>query len=526
MHAMKHILSLLPAIALFLVFCSAPGRAAGEAGSRPNIVFILSDDMGWNQPGFNGGTKGLTPNLDKLASESLKLTHFYTHSVCAPTRSAFLTGRYAFRTWSDWRSEDFGKPSYLKALGLTLAHNDRGEPTRRIHALDTRERTIAEALREAGYFTALVGKWHLGEWLDEHLPMGQGFMHQYGHYAWGIDYYTKTIVHNAPARFAVYDWHRNQKPLQEEGYATDLFAAEAERVIAQQERRRTKARKPFFLFVPLNAVHGPLNPPPGFEGDRNDPLEIRDAMLRNMDQAVGRISRAIDKHGFRENTLFIFANDNGPVLESMSKPWRGTKNTTFEGGVRMPCLLRWPGHTKPGTANDGMMFVADFYSTFIKLAGANAKQETKVDSLDMSAMLFRGASSPRREIVFEVTGSVRVPTIRSGDWKLMGEMLFNIARDPYEKKDVASEHPKVVKRLAARLAAVDRERPPLGDKPLLMDPPLPYIYGLKENANPPEWLVEHVDAVRAKQPKKWAPGETPWPQAPIGVNANKQPGNK
>ena len=173
-----------------------------------------------------------------------------------------------------------------------------------------------------------------------------------------------------------------------------------------------------------------------------------------------------------------------------------------------------------------MMFVADFYSTFIKLAGANAKQETKVDSLDMSAMLFRGASSPRREIVFEVTGSVRVPTIRSGDWKLMGEMLFNIARDPYEKKDVASEHPEVVKRLAARLAAVDRERPPLGDKPLLMDPPLPYIYGLKENANPPEWLVEHVDAVRAKQPKKWAPGETPWPQAPIGVNANKQPGSK
>ena len=500
-----------------------PALAAGEAGSRPNIVFIMSDDMGWNQPGFNGSTKGLTPNLDKLAGESLKLTQFYTHSVCAPTRGAFLTGRYSFRNWMDWRSEDFGKPSYLKALGLTLAHNERGEPTRRIHALDTRERTIAEALGEAGYFTALVGKWHCGEWLEEHLPMGQGFMHQYGHYAWGIDYYTKTIVHNAPARFAVYDWHRNQKPLQEEGYATDLFAAEAERVIAARAKDR---KKPFFLYVPFNAVHGPLNPPTDFPAGKKDPLAIRDAMLRSLDDAVGRIAGAIDKHGFRDNTLFIFTNDNGPVLESMSTPWRGTKNTTFEGGVRVPCLLRWPGHTRPSSSNDGMMFIADFYSTFIKLAGANPKQETRVDGMDMSAMLFRGTPSPRKEIVFEVTGSVRVPTIRSGDWKLMGDMLFNIAKDPYEKKNVAMDNPSVVKRLAARLAQVDSERPPLGDKPLLMDPPLPYIYGIKENANPPKWLVEHVDAVRSGQPKKWAPGETPWPQAPIGVNANKQPGSK
>ena len=114
-------------------------------------------------------------------------------------RAAFLTGRYAFRTWSDWRSEDFGKPSYLEKLGLQLAFNERGEATRRIHALDTNERTIAEALKEAGYYTAILGKWHLGEWLPEHLPMGQGFDYQYGHYAWGIDYYNKTIVHNAPA---------------------------------------------------------------------------------------------------------------------------------------------------------------------------------------------------------------------------------------------------------------------------------------------------------------------------------------
>ena len=502
-----------------LALSSSLSSAAGEAGSRPNLVFILADDMGWNQPGFNGGKKELTPNLDKLATESLKLTQFYTHSVCAPTRGAFLTGRYAFRNWMDWRSEDFGKPSYLKALGLTLAHNDRGEPTRRIHALDTSERTIAEALKEAGYFTALVGKWHCGEWLEEHLPMGQGFMHQYGHYAWGIDYFTKTIVHNAPARFAVYDWHRNQKPIREEGYATDLFAAEAERVITT---RAGEKDRPFFLYVPFNAVHGPLNPPPGFTGDKKDPLALRDAMLKSLDDGVGRILDAIEKNGIKDNTLVVFTNDNGPVLESMSTPWRGTKNTTFEGGVRVPCLLRWPGHTKPGTSNDGMIFISDFYSTFITLGGAKHEQERNVDGLDMTETLFGDKASPRKEIVFEVEGSVRLPTIRRGNWKLMGDTLFNIKKDPYEKEDVAKENPGIVKRLAKRLAKVNSERPPLGDKPLLMDPPLPYIYGLKENEKPPEWLVKHVDAIRATQPKEWKPGETPWPQAPIGANANKQ----
>ncbi|MEZ5330007.1 MAG: arylsulfatase [Verrucomicrobiales bacterium] len=483
------------------------------SGSRPNIVLMLADDMGWAQPGFNGGDKALTPNIDKLAGQGMRLNEFYTHSVCAPTRGALLTGRYAFRTWMDWRSEDFGKPSYLKALGLTLAHTDKGEPTRRIHALDTDERTIAEALKEAGYFTAIVGKWHCGEWLPEHLPMGQGFDHQYGHYAWGIDYYKKTIEHNAPARFAVYDWHRNQQPLQEEGYTTDLFAAEAERVIAAQSKD-----KPFFLYVPFNAVHGPLNVPPRY----SDYDDVRDAMLKCLDDAVGRVVGAVDKNGFAENTLVIFTNDNGPVLEEMSKPYRGTKNTTFEGGVRSPCVMRWPGKITPGTTRGGMMFIADFYSTMIALAGGKHEQARPVDALDMTGMLFEDEPSPRSEIIFEVAGSVRLPTIRSGDFKLMGDMLFNIKEDPSEQNDIAAGHSDIVKRLAARLEAVGKERPPLGDKPLLMDPPLPYIYGEAENSNPPEWLKLHVDAVRAAQPQEWAPGETPWPQAPIGAHAVKQ----
>ena len=506
---------------LLIMACTflVPGVHAAE---RPNIVFILADDMGWNQPGFNGGNPALTPNIDQLASEGMRLNEFYTHSVCAPTRAAFLTGRYAFRTWSDWRSEDFGKPSYLAKLGLELAVNERGEPTRRIHALDTNERTIAEALGGAGYFTSLIGKWHLGEWLPEHLPMGQGFDHQYGHYAWGIDYYTKTIVHNAPARFAVYDWHRNQKPIQEDGYATDLIAAEAERIL----KSRGQSKQPFFMYVAFNAVHGPLNPPPGFEGNANDPLAIRHAMLKSLDGAVGRITKAIDQNGLRENTLLVFTNDNGPVLEEMSKPYRGTKNTTFEGGVRQPAIIRWPGHTKPGTTKDGLMFISDFFPTFITLADGNHQQKKKIDGIDMTSMLFKGKPSPRNEIIYDVAGSVRVPTIRAGDFKLMGDALYHVVLDPSEQSDIASQHLGIVKKLRTRLDAVGKQRPPLGEKPLLMDPPLPYVYGLNEQKSVPPWLVKTVEEIRVSQPKTWAPGETPWPKAPVGANASKMDGLK
>lgn len=344
--------------------------------------------------------------------------------------------------------------------------------------------------------------------------MGQGFMHQYGHYGWGIDYYTKTIVHNAPARFAVYDWHRNQKPINEPGYATELFADETVRVIKKQTKD-----KPFFIYVAFNAVHGPLDVPKGKED-----MDPRDAMLQSLDQAVGKISKAIDDNGFRENTLFICTNDNGPVLEEMSKPYRGTKNTTFEGGVRQPCLIRWPGKIKPGTSNDGMMFITDYYSTFINLAGGSHKQERQVDAFDMTKMLFDGEDSPRTEIVYDVKGSVRLPTVRSGNYKLMGDMLYDIVHDPAETTDIAKDHPELVAELKQRVDIVGDERPPMGDKPLLMEPPQPYVYGVDENKNPPKWLVKIVDGVRSKQPTKWAPGETPWPKAPKGAVASKMDG--
>ena len=500
----------LPTLFILLLLLLVSPAFAQWTGAKPNVILVITDDQGYPPLGAHGHPWLKTPHLDALAAARLRCTAGYiTAPQCWPWRAALLTGRYAFRTWSDWRSEDFGKPSYLKKLGLTLATNEDGEQTRRIHALDTEERTVAEALKEAGYFTAIIGKWHCGEWLKEHLPMQQGFMHQYGHYAWGIDYNTFMIPHNAPVPFHVYDWHRNEQPIQESGYSTDLIAAECERVLASQS-----ADRPFFIYVPFNAVHGPIDIVPR----HTDKFTAPEAALKCYDDAVGRINDAIAEHGFAENTLFIVTNDNGGLTEESNRPFRGTKNTTYEGGVRVPCLMRWPSMVTPGGRTDAMMHVTDFFSTFINLAGGSLQQERPVDSIDMSQTLFVKDSatkaSPRREIIYEVTGSVRIPTIRSGDYKLMGDVLFDIKNDPGETTDVAANHPEIAKRLSARLAEAAKERPPLGEKPLLMRPALPYVYGQDENKTPPAWLVDAVETARVKQPQEWAPGETPWPQAP------------
>jgi arylsulfatase A-like enzyme len=504
---------------LFLVFLAlivlgCKGKPIAEEkpqtteSESPNIVFILADDLGWNEVGFNGGDKALTPNIDQLRNEGMSLTQFYVHAVCGPSRSALLTGRYPFRTWTDWRTEDFGKPSYLEKLGMELKKNKDGEETRRIHALATEERTIAEALKEQGYFTSISGKWGCGEWLPEHLPMGQGFDHQYGHYAWGIDYNNYTIPHNAPVRFAVYDWHRNQKPLNEQGYATDLIANEVVGLLANHKQEQ--GTKPFFYYVPFNAVHGPLEEIPRYR----DIYSKRYAAIKCLDDAVGRIVGALDQYGFKENTLIVFTNDNGAIRDSMNAPYRGTKNTNYEGGVRVPCILNWPGKIQPGSSNDGLMHITDFYNTLINIGGGTLDQERKPDGMDMTKVILEGVESPRDEIVFEVSGSVRLPSIRKGDYKLTGSELYNIIEDPSEKNDLAAMHPELFAQLQKRVEVIGQERPPMPTLDLLMSPALPWVYGQQENAQAPEWVKEIMLKVRETQPKSWPEGKTPWPQAP------------
>lgn len=476
-----------------------------DAAPRPNVVLILSDDLGHADPGFNGGDPALTPNLDRLAAEGLRLTQFYATPVCATTRAALMTGRYPFRQWMDWRSEDFGKPDYLELLGIPLAKLPDGTPTRRIHGLDTRERTLADALRQAGYTTALLGKWHLGEWLPEHLPMARGFDHQYGHYAWGIDYTNHTIPHNAPAVFCVHDWHRNQQPVLEKGYSTDLIADEAVRLIERQP-----ADRPFFHYIAFNAIHGPLEEIPRHV-DRHGK---RGAAIKCLDEGIGRILDTLDRRGLRENTIVIFTNDNGGLTDEVNRPWRGHKDTTFEGGIRVPFVLRWPRHIQPGSRNNALIHITDLFPTLVTLAGGALQQDLPLDGMNMRGVLLRGEASPRSEIAIEVAGSTRLPTLRQGDFKLMRDELYDLANDPGETTNVAGQHPALVARMKARLRQLAAERPPLGDFPVLMDPALPDVYGRDENQQVPQSIQDHVKAIRATQPQSWPPGQTPWPPAP------------
>lgn len=240
----------------------------------------------------------------------------------------------------------------------------------------------------------------------------------------------------------------------------------------------------------------------------------RHAALKCLDDAVGLIVNAIDLSGFRDNTLIIFSNDNGGLREEMNTPYRGTKNTNYEGGIRVPCVMRWPEKIKANSKNSGMIHVTDLFSTFATLAGASLDQERPLDGKNMTNLLFSGSPSPRDEIIFEVSGSVRFPAIRKGKYKLIGKELYDLEIDPSEKKDIAAKYPKIVKHLNDRVTAIGKERPALKGTNRLMTPALPWVYGQKENATVPDWVKQEVQKIRKTQPQQWPPGKTPWPQAP------------
>ena len=494
---------------LWIVVPAAWVYAEGKdlsGSTHPNIILILVDDLGWADPGFHGGDVRLTPNIDQLARQGMQLSQFCMTPVCATSRSALLTGRYPFRQWMDWRSEDFGKPDYLALLDIPLATLPDGTPTRRIHGLDPRERTLADALKEAGYTTAMIGKWHLGEWLPEHLPFARGFDHQYGHYGWGIDYNSHLIPHNAPQPLCVFDWHRDQQPVLEMGYSTDLIADEAIRLMTIHSNKAD----PFFHYVAFNAIHGPLEEIPR----HCDVFDKRAAAIKCLDDAVGRMLKAVDGLGISDKTLVLFTNDNGGLTEEVNRPWRGTKNTTFEGGIRVPCVLRWPGVISSGSRCNELIHVTDLFPTLVSIGGGSTNKSLALDGWDMSSVVFEGKKSPRTEILIEATGSVRLPSIRSGQWKLIGNALFDLQHDPGERNDVSEAYPEIVIELRNRILKLSAERPPLGEFSRIMSPALPYVYGQIENTSVPGKIRSHVEQARRGQQQIWEPGKYPWPAPP------------
>lgn len=395
---------------------AAHGADAPAPAGKPNILYILADDLGYADVGFNGCKDIKTPHLDKLAQSGAVLGSYYVQPLCSPTRAALMTGRYAVRTGV----YEVVRPN--APWGLKLE-----------------ERTLAQALREAGYETAIVGKWHLGEFQPAYRPTQRGFDHQYGLWFGMIEYF-------AHKRDGQLDWHRDDQPCKDQGYTTHLLAQEACRLI-----RERKQGKPLFLYLPFNAVHAPYEVPPkylepyaGIQGTRR----VYAAMVAAMDEAVGQVLAALEEKGMRENTLIVFSSDNGgpdPRKVTSNGPLRGAKGGIYEGGIRVCACVNWPGHVPAGAVIQEPVHAVDWYPTLVKLAGGSLQQKLPVDGLDILPVLTRGAKSPHEYLL--LCGVRRgQAAIRKGDWKLIvdggdgpgrGAELYNLAKDPGERLNLA-----------------------------------------------------------------------------------------
>ena len=363
------------------------------------------------------------------------------------------------------------------------------------YGLPLDERTLPQALKAAGYTTAIVGKWHLGHFQPAYLPTQRGFHHQYGHYNGMLDYYEHT-------RDGGFDWHGNDQPCRDDGYTTFLLAREAVRLIRKQPKD-----KPLFLYVPFNAVHTPHQVPEKYKEPYANLPELRRTyagMLAAMDEAIGQIATAIDEKGVRTNTLIIFSSDNGglqPGKLTSNGLFRAGKGTLYEGGVRVCAFAAWPGRIKAGTVVNQPLHIVDWYPTLLKLAGAALHQNLALDGRDAWPAIVEGQPSPHDEILLNTTP--RGGAIRVGDWKLVlnGERagaelsedgtaltrsrnevveLFNLAQDPYEKTNLIAQEPDKVKHLRARYDAFARQALPPKSAPKAAGFQSPKVWGEKE----------------------------------------------
>lgn len=452
---------------LFLATFAVSGRLNADA-IRPNIVLLIADDLGTSDVGFNGGKEIKTPNLDALANAGARLDAFYVQPVCSPTRAALLTGRYPIR--------------HGLQVGVVRPHAQYGLPLE--------ERTLPQALREVGYATAIVGKWHLGHHQSDFLPTRRGFDSQYGHYNGALDYFTH-------ARDGGHDWHRNDRENRDEGYSTHLLAREAVRLIKERD-----TAKPLFLYVPFNAVHSPYQVPDNYTKPYANLTGKRRAyagMIAALDEAVGQIASAIKEAGMTKNTLFIFSSDNGgpaPGRITDNGRYRAGKGTVYEGGVRVAAFAAWEGVIKRETVVTQPLHIADWYPTLLSLAGAKEEQPLPLDGRNAWQTITIGAPSPHEDILINATP--KGGALRSGDWKLVvnGAItvhddeeeeassetaskveLFNLLNDPSEKNNLATSQPEKVKELRARYEAYLRQALPPKSHPKPKDFRVPKVWG-------------------------------------------------
>ncbi len=444
--------------ALLAMICfSSPTRAEPP---RPNIIFIMADDLGNADLGYRGG-KVETPNIDKLASEGVRLESFYGQQVCTPSRAALMTGRYPMR---------YG----LQTLVIFPSHT---------YGLPTDERTLPQALKDVGYNTLMVGKWHLGHADKKYWPQNRGFDYFYGNVVGEVDYFTRE-------RGGLIDWQRNGEFLNEKGYYTTLIGDDAVKLIDRQD-----GKKPFFLYFASLAPHAPFQAPDTYlDKYKADPDKVRRtyfAMITALDDQIGRIVAALDKKGLRDNTIILFASDNGGATSGLfaqgakseaereheeggiarsakppasNAPFRGGKGSLYEGGVRVPAFVSWPGRLRPRVVNEPLHMV-DVMPTLLALAGGTGAADHPFDGKNVWDVLALGAASPNDDVLINVEafrGSVR-----KGDWKLIKVALlpgktelYDLAHDPGETTNVADDNPAIVKELEARLLAYAKQQKP------------------------------------------------------------------
>ena len=428
---------LLKSIILVGIACSQV--VAADTPKQPNIVFIMADDLGWADVGYHGGEGIKTPNIDKLAENGAKLETFYAQPMCTPSRAAFLTGRYPMR---------YGLQTFVITPGQH-------------YGLPTDERTIAEALKESGYSTYALGKWHLGHSKKEYWPQNRGFDYFYGSTIGNVDFYTKE-------RNGVMDWQRNGEFIKEGGYFTDLITTDAVRIIEEQD-----GEKPFFLYIAHLAVHSPYQAPQKyidqFKDIKDETRRIYAAMAASMDDSVKEVVDALDRKGLRDNTLILVISDNGGLAgsgygASMEKvsgkkatpadngPFRGSKATLNEGGVRSVALVNWPKKVKPTTVNE-IIHMVDWMPTLVGLAGGKVEGSSEdkkiIDGLDVWPVITEGKATPHESIL--INAEFHRGAVRQDQWKLIKRAalpssveLYDVVADKGEENNVAKDHPEKV----------------------------------------------------------------------------------
>jgi N-acetylgalactosamine-6-sulfatase len=437
-----------------LVVVAALGSASRLTAAPPNVVLIVADDLGYGDLGCYGCRDIKTPHLDRLAAQGVRFTNFYANGPeCTPTRAALLTGRYQHRVGGLECAIGLGNVGRYDDAARLREANDLGLPAAEV--------SVARLLRDAGYDTALCGKWHLG-YEDKFSPNRHGFDQAFYCLGGGMDYF-RHVEDPARPEPAL---RVNGKPVRRPGYFTDLVADEAVRFL------RSPRDRPFFLYVAFTAPHAPYQGP-GDEKAAGEavwkqgqaPPAVYAAMVERLDEAAGRILAALDDGRLTSNTLVVFTSDNGGTASARPTKLRGHKGSTFEGGIRVPCIASWPGVLTAATT-DRVAITMDLTASLARAAGVGPPRDRAFDGIDVLGQLAKGQPATPRTLFWRARrgdrtwwavrdGTAKYVARRDGDTKR--EYLFDLDRDPGEEHDLSARRGEDVARLRGRLAAWEKE---------------------------------------------------------------------